>query len=114
MANTFKMVQKKDVTNAVITDATAIVHTGANSTVVIGMTCSNKITSGILIDVAYEDVSNSNQLTYIVKDAPVPVGGAQVPVGGDQKVVIESGDKLRVRASQATACDVQLSYLEIS
>ena len=114
MANTFKMVQKKDVTTNAITHGDAVVHTGANSTVIIGLTASNKVTSGILIDVAYEDVSNSNQLTYILKDAPVPVGGAQVPVGGDQKVVVESGDKIRVRASQATACDVQLSYLEIS
>ena len=59
-------------------------------------------------------MSASNLVVYILKDAPVPVGGGQVPVGGDQKVVLETGDKLRVRASQASACDAIVSYLEIS
>tara|TARA_Y100000361_G_scaffold150604_1_gene166572 strand:+ start:152 stop:496 length:345 start_codon:yes stop_codon:yes gene_type:complete len=114
MANTFKKAIKSSVTNNAITHADAVVHTGSNDTVIIGLTVSNKISSGVTIDVAYEDVSASNLVVYILKDAPVPVGGGQVPVGGDQKVVLETGDKLRVRASQASACDAIVSYLEIS
>ncbi len=113
MANTFKKAIKSNVTNNAITHGDAVVHTGANSTVIIGLTISNKISSGITIDVAYEDVS-ANSTVFILKDAPVPVGGGQVPVGGDQKVVLETGDKLRIRASQASASDAVVSYLEIS
>jgi|TARA_B100001564_G_scaffold358126_1_gene375974 hypothetical protein len=113
MANTFKKAIKSSVTNNAITHADAVVHTGSNDTVIIGLTVSNKISSGVTIDVAYEDVSASSTV-FILKDAPVPVGGGQVPVGGDQKVVLETGDKLRVRASQASACDAIVSYLEIS
>ena len=113
MANTFKKAIKSNVTNNAITHGDAVVHTGANSTVIIGLTISNKISSGITIDVAYEDVS-ANSTVFILKDSPVPVGGGQVPVGGDQKVVLETGDKLRIRASQASASDAVVSYLEIS
>ena len=113
MANTFKKAIKSSVTNNAITHGDAVVHTGVNSTVIIGLTVSNKISSGITIDVAYEDVSASSTV-YILKDAPVPVGSGQVPVGGDQKVVLEAGDKLRIRASQASASDAVVSYLEIS
>jgi hypothetical protein len=51
---------------------------------------------------------------YIVKSAIVPVGSSLVAAGGDQKIVMNAADILKVTASQASAADVTLSVLEIS
>ena len=55
-------------------------------------------------------------LADIVKDAPVPVGGALKVIAG-QKLVLESltanvNDKIYAYASGANACDVIASVLE--
>jgi hypothetical protein len=44
----------------------------------------------------------------------VPVGGSLVIVGGDQKVVLEAADALKVVTSAASSADVVISYLEIT
>ena len=41
-------------------------------------------------------------------------GLSLVAIGGDQKIVLTNGDRLKVKASQASACDVVLSVLEIT
>jgi hypothetical protein len=51
---------------------------------------------------------------FLVKNASVPAGGALVPVGGDQKVVVEASDVIQVQSSAATSLDVIVSVLEIS
>ena len=68
------------------------------------------------------DTSNTNllfvkvHLADVVKDAPVPVGGALKVIAG-QKLVLESlhanvNDKIYAYASGANACDVIASVLE--
>ena len=68
------------------------------------------------------DTSNTNllfvkvHLADVVKDAPVPVGGALKVIAG-QKLVLESlhanvNDKIYAYASAANACDVIASVLE--
>jgi len=37
-----------------------------------------------------------------------------VPIGGDQKLVLEAGDYLQVNSSVASSADVVLSVLEIT
>jgi hypothetical protein len=51
---------------------------------------------------------------YLVKTAPIPVGGALVPIGGDAKVVLESGDAIKVVSNTLTSADATLSVLEIT
>jgi hypothetical protein len=48
----------------------------------------------------------------MVKGAPIPVGGSLVIVGGDQKVVVEATDTVKVTSTATT--DVITSTLEIS
>lgn len=106
MANTFK----NYVQQAVGTSAATIV-TATTATTVIGMTVANISVSPITVSVYI--VVNSDTF-YIVKDATVPVGGALVPIGGDQKLVLENTDSLRVISSAAASADVIASVLEIS
>lgn len=108
MANVFKNNFSKNVGTTAVS-----VYTGAASTqaTVIGMTVANTSANLITVDVF---ITSGGVDYYLVKGANVPVGGALVPIGGDQKVVIETGDILKVQASAASSADVTMSVLEIS
>jgi hypothetical protein len=68
-------------------------------------------TSASLATVSVQ-VTMGGTTVYLIKNAPVPVGGALVPVGGDQKVVLEASDAIKVTSDQTV--DVLVSVLEIS
>jgi hypothetical protein len=50
----------------------------------------------------------------MLQGATISNGGALVPVGGDQKVVMEAGDYMQVQTSVANSADVIVSVLEIA
>lgn len=101
MANNFKSYGSSNVT------AETTVFTGPASTqsTVIGLSVANTAATTATVDVKLNTA-------YLVKGAPVPVGGALVIVGGDQKVVIEAGDMVTVTSD--VSVDVVTSTLEIS
>ena len=111
MANTFK----NAVFNASLaadTDSGALATVGSDTqTTLIGMTIAN-ITSGV-ISLGVKLVSGGAD-TWIVKDAPVPTGGSLVVLGGDQKVVLEETDAIKIRSNTADSIHAVLSYLEIT
>lgn len=101
MANNFKSYQQTSVTTE------QVVYTGPASTqsTIIGMTTANTGSSDVTVDVKLNSA-------YLVKNAPVPVGGSLVVIGGNQKVVVEPTDTISVVATGAV--DVIISTLEIS
>ncbi len=109
MANSFKLV-----TDTGVGTSAATVHTGAGSTetTIIGMSIANIHTSQIEVDVQLENNDGDN--IYIVKNAPIPVGSSLVVVGGEQKVVMNASDVLKVTSNVASSADVALSILEIT
>ena len=108
MANTFK----NSVTASVGTSATDVYTApGATTTTVIGAAVSNRAASPISVDATVTDTSGS-VTAYLVKAAPVAAGGALVLIGGDQKVVLETGDKITVTSDTASSADVVISVLE--
>jgi hypothetical protein len=48
---------------------------------------------------------------FLVKDATILPGGALAIVGGDQKLVLETGDTVSAYASAASSIDAIVSYL---
>jgi hypothetical protein len=50
----------------------------------------------------------------VVKDALIIPGSSNVLVGGEQKLVLETGDFLSVTSSLANSADVIVSVLEIT
>jgi hypothetical protein len=81
------------------------------------LSVSNRATSQILVSVeldATARTSGAEDKVYLVKNAPVPVGSSLVVVGGDQKVVMEPGDKITVTSDTASSADVTLSHLDIT
>ena len=89
----------------------------STETTIIGLSISNIVTSQILIDVQLDAsgrTSGAEDSVYLIKDAPIPVGSSIVVVGGDQKVVMEPGDILKVTSDTASSADVVMSHLDIT
>ena len=114
MANTFKNRTLRQVGTSPV-DVGAVVAASTQTTL-IGMTLAN-VTSGVIsVTVTLKDSEGSPgpYTTHIVKDAPIPTGGSLVVLGGDQKVVLMTGDKIIVTSNTASSCDVIMSFLEIT
>lgn len=105
MANTFKSFPTAGVT----TETTVYTCPASTQTTVIGMTVANTTASNITCSVKLDDGTAS---VFLVKDATILAGGALVPVGGDQKVVAEAGDTIKVTTSGSA--DVLVSVLEVA
>jgi hypothetical protein len=108
MANLFKSFLSKDVGTS---PATVYTCPSATQTTLIGLSIANTSASPITGD-AY--ITRSAVDYYLVKDATVAVGGSLVIVGGDQKVVMEPTDVLKVETSAAASADCFASLLEIT
>ena len=94
------------------TETTIYTPAAGTTAVIIGMTIANVLTN---TQVAVDVRATINGVTvYLVRGAAVAVGGALVPIGGDQKVVLEAGDSIKVTSSNAASIDVLLSVLEQS
>jgi hypothetical protein len=99
----------KDVPN---TGATLVTTAGGTQTSIIGLSCTNTSVANTITADVYITRSGTNY--YIVKGATVPVGGALVVVGGDQKLVLNASDALKANCSINTSMDVIASALVIS
>ena len=109
MANAFKNRTLRAVGTSPV-DVGAVVASSTETTL-IGMTLAN-VTSGVIsVTATLHDGSNT---THIVKDAPIPTGGSLILLGGDQKVVLMTGDKIIVTSNTASSVDVIMSFLEIT
>jgi len=108
MANTFKNYFSKNVGTSAVTAYTC---PSATQTTLIGMTIANVNSAAITVDVY---ITAGGVDYYVVKGATVPLGGALVPVGGDQKIVLEAADAIKVVSSASSSADVIVSLLEIA
>jgi hypothetical protein len=87
---------------------TDVVSSGTVQTI-IGLSLANTVSTTITVSVKTNKSGGSS--SFIVKDAAVLPGGTLVAVGGDQKIVLESGDTITAYASAGTSADVIVSYL---
>lgn len=87
---------------------TATVGSNATATL-IGMSLAN--TGATLVTVSAKLNKSGGSSAFLVKDATVLPGGALVIVGGDQKVVLETGDTVTAYSSTANQADAIVSYL---
>lgn len=111
MANTFKnSVLKAAGTTAQNTYAAGV---GVQATI-IGMTIANITNSPIAANVILTCAGAAQPNVYLVQNATIAAGGALVPIGGDQKLVLEAGDYLQVNTSLSSSADVITSILEIT
>jgi hypothetical protein len=110
MANTFTRKLSQNIGTSAI--AVGGYTVAANTTVVVvGLTITNKTGSSIAANVFISDGAAN---TYVTANAPISSGSSLVAVGGNQKVVLLTGDKIYVQSSAASSLDAVLSILEIT
>lgn len=87
---------------------TDTVGTGATATV-IGLSIANTVSTAITVSAKLNKLGGSS--AFLLKDATLLPGGTIVIVGGDQKLVLETGDSVTAYASAGTSADAVASYL---
>jgi len=108
MANSFKNYFLK---NATTTSQNVYAAGAGVQATVIGMTIANVTDAPISANVT---LTSGGTAHFMVKQATIAPGGSLVPVGGDQKVVLEATDYLQVQTSATDSADVIVSVLEIT
>ena len=108
MTNTFK---SNVALNIETTGNTIYTCPSATQTTLIGMTLSNKSTGTVTANVYLRRSSVDYSL---ISNAPILTGSTLVPIGGDQKVVLQAADTLKVTVSANNAVDTIVSLLEIA
>ena len=112
MANAFKTFTA----NTIGFELTTIYTVGSNHSLsgstdtLIGLTLANVTSGAVECNVIH--FSSAGVTTRLLANAPIPKGGALVPIGGEQKIVMEAGCSLKVSTNTANSVDVILSVLK--
>ena len=109
MANTFKLKTATGGSTAANSPITVYTTPASTTTIVIGLTLSNLVTQSIAATVLIEN-SDGDNVTFL-KNVPLPQGSA-IEVMAGNKVVLETGDVLKVQSNVASSIDTTLSIME--
>jgi hypothetical protein len=110
MANAFKSTGANTIG---LTKTTVYTAPALTTTTIIGLSAANILTTETTVKVDVILGKGANEY-YIVRGAPILPGGALIAVGGDQKLVLEAGNTVKVVSSIAASVDVTVSVLEVS
>lgn len=114
MPNTFKNYTARNVGTTATTVYTAAT---ATTSTVIGMTICNTSTSTVKVSIAVNDGADTYMIGSAVPNnngAIIAPGNSLVAVGGDQKLVLEATNSIKVISNTASSVDVIISALEIT
>ena len=119
MANTFKVVTFAAEPNAAGTPYTIYTTPSSTTTVILGLVLANIHTSQetaeveIVSDTSVGGRAATNGTSFVIKDAPIPVGSSLELLAGN-KVILETTDAIRVDCSVADKLSGTLSIMEIT
>ncbi len=119
MPNTFKVVSHDVMPASAGTPEDLYTAPSNTTTIILGLVIANVHTSQVTADVKLvSDTSGggrsaTNTTTFLLKDAPIPVGSSLEILSGN-KVVLETTDKLQVDCSVADKVSITLSIMEIT
>lgn len=110
MANTFYRKIQANIGLTANTINSYTVGSGVTS-IVLGLTLCNTTGSTVNATVL---INNGANVHYIVKNAPITTGGALVPIGGDQKLVLQFNDNVKISSDAVNSIDAYMSIMEIT
>ena len=119
MANTFKVVSHDVMPASSGTPEDLYTCPSSTTTIILGMVLANVHTSQVTVSVKLvSDTSGggrtaTNTTTFLLKDAPIPVGASLEILAGN-KVVLETTDKIQIDCSVADKVSVTMSIMEIT
>ena len=128
MANSFKSSSKASVGTGITTVyKAALTGTETKKTsIVLGVTLSNKLTTNIEASVFINRPASSGTANepredvYIVRDAIIPAGSSIEIMSGNKLILqyfaspVSDGDAIQALSSDANSLDVMVSYLEVT
>jgi hypothetical protein len=108
MPNTFKNAK------LAVQDSATDVYTvpSATTAIVIGCQVANVSAAAEEVTVWWTDASDSNAVVRLVKDVVIPAKASLAPIAG--KLVLETGDKIRVQGQTNNDAEITVSVLELS
>ena len=119
MANTFKVVTFAAEPNSAGSPYTIYTVPGSTPTVVIGLVLANIHSSAVTAEVELVSTTSgggrgaTNGTSFLVKDVNIPNGSSLEILSGG-KVILETGDLLRIDCSVADKLSGTLSIMEIT
>jgi hypothetical protein len=109
MANAFK----NSITGIIGTESHRVYKApGSTTSTVIGLSLANISAAEVNANVLL--IANTSFQAHLIRNAPIPVGSSLVVIGGDQKVVLEAADEMRVKSSASASLSAVVSVLEQS
>jgi hypothetical protein len=90
----------------------ATVHTSNSNDALVGISISNILGSTILVDCYMTGGTGGSETIYLVKNAPIPSGGALQVLAGGAKFNMQSGDAILVKSDTASSADVWVSAVD--
>ena len=119
MANTFRVVSHDVMPASSGTPEDLYTCPGSTTTIILGMVLANVHTSQVTVSVKLVSTTSgggrtaTNTTTFLLKDAPLPVGSSLEILSGN-KVVLEASDKIQIDCSVADKASVTMSIMEIT
>ena len=119
MANTFKVVSHDVMPASSGTPEDLYTCPSSTTTIILGMVLANVHTSQVTVSVKLVSTTSgggrtaTNTTTFLLKDAPLPVGSSLEILSGN-KVVLETTDKIQIDCSVADKASVTMSIMEIT
>ena len=119
MANTFKVVSHDVMPASSGTPEDLYTCPGSTTTIILGMVLANVHTSQVTVSVKLVSTTSgggrtaTNTTSFLLKDAPLPVGSSLEILSGN-KVVLEASDKIQIDCSVADKASVTMSIMEIT
>jgi hypothetical protein len=87
----------------------ATILTANSYDTIVGIYVANVTSSSVLASVYINDGTND---IHLIKDAPIPAGSALQVLDGGSKVIVQSGDVLKVISDTASSLDVWVSAVD--
>ena len=119
MANTFKVVSHDVMPASSGTPEDLYTCPGSTTTIILGMVLANVHTSQVTVSVKLVSTTSgggrtsTNTTTFLLKDAPLPVGSSLEILSGN-KVVLEASDKILIDCSVADKASITMSIMDIN
>jgi hypothetical protein len=115
MASNFYVKTSRAVGTSLTTVGGYTVGAGVQTTC-IGLAIANSLSGSLSATNIYvgATVNDGTNDTYIIRNALVPGGSSLVVVGGEQKIVLQTGYSIKVITDTPNSADVILSVLELS
>ena len=115
MAQDFERAVAKDSASDInIGTAAVAVFDSDSDDAIVGIRMANVITSQITVDcfVRTAAAGGSDLNCYLIKSAPIPVGSALELIDSGSKIILQSGDELKVQSDTDASLNCWVSFVD--